>query len=388
MTASGQHPPIRVTTYAGPGAEPVMNEVPWPRIPPKGALIKIGACGVCGTDQHILKGHWPKPLPWPFTLGHELAGVIAEIGGELKTDFMGKPIGVGSKLMLPPLMPCGRCDWCLHYPETANKCLTPVYYGRYLGFDRPPHLWGGWAEYVYADLGELPGTKIYKLPDDMSLLLGSLSEPLTSCIRAFNRAAKAGGFRWNDTVVIQGTGPIGILAIAAAQEMGAGRVIAVGAPEEPRLMLAREFGAEATVNIEEIQTSEARIEAVRDIVGGYGADLVMDCSGHPSAGPEGIEFLRDGGTYVEMGQFTDAGSIQTNWHRICTKDLNVLGSWAFTANDLALGVEMLYKARDRYPWRKMQTLFPFTIEGVKDAVAKAMAMKTVKSTIVPFPELI
>ena len=142
------------------------------------------------------------------------------------------------------------------------------------------------------------------------------------------------------------------------------------------------------MNIEKIQTSEARIEAVRDIVGGYGADLVMDCSGHPSAGPEGIEFLRDGGTYVEMGQFTDAGSIQTNWHRICTKDLNVLGSWAFTANDLALGVEMLYKARDRYPWRKMQTLFPFTIEGVKDAVAKAMAMKTVKSTIVPFPELI
>ncbi|MEM7430038.1 MAG: alcohol dehydrogenase catalytic domain-containing protein, partial [Pseudomonadota bacterium] len=174
-----------------------MNEVPWPKVPPKGALIKIGACGVCGTDQHILKGHWPKELPWPFTLGHELAGVIVEIGDELKTDFMGKPIGVGSKLMLPPLMPCGHCDWCLHYPETANKCLTPVYYGRYLGFDKPPHLWGGWAEYVYVDLEELPGTKIYKLPDDMSLLLGSLSEPLTSCIRAFNRAMKAGGFKWN-----------------------------------------------------------------------------------------------------------------------------------------------------------------------------------------------
>jgi threonine dehydrogenase-like Zn-dependent dehydrogenase len=290
--------------------------------------------------------------------------------------------------MLPPLMPCGFCDWCRHYPEQANKCLTPVYYGRYLGFDKPPHLWGGWAEYVYVDLGELPGTKIYKLPNDMSLLLGSLSEPLTSCIRAFNRAIRAGGFKWNDTVVIQGTGPIGILAIAAAQEMGAGRVIAVGAPEKPRLELARAFGAEATVDIEEHTSAEARIRAVRDIVGGYGADLVMDCSGHPSAGPEGIEFLRDGGTYVEMGQFTDAGSIDTSWHRICTKDINVLGSWAFTANDLPLGVDMLYKARDRYPWRRMQTLFPFTVEGVKDAVAQAMAMETVKSTIVPFEALL
>jgi threonine dehydrogenase-like Zn-dependent dehydrogenase len=379
---------IRVTTFAGPGADPVMREVPWPKVPPKGALIKIGACGVCGTDQHILRGHWPKPLPWPFTLGHELAGVVIEIGAELETDFMGKPIGVGSRVMLPPLMPCGFCDWCKHYPEQANKCLTPVYYGRYLGFDKPPHLWGGWAEYVYVDLGELPGTKIYKLPDDMSLLLGSLSEPLTSCIRAFNRAIRAGGFKWNDTVVIQGTGPIGILAIAAAQEMGAGRVIAVGAPEEPRLQLARAFGAQATVDIHKHATAQARIEAVRDIVGGYGADLVMDCSGHPSAGPEGIEFLRDGGTYVEMGQFTDAGSIATSWHRICTKDLNVLGSWAFTANDLPLGVAMLYKARDKYPWRKMQTLFPFTVTGVKDAVAQAMAMRTVKSTIVPFEELL
>ncbi|MEM8646318.1 MAG: zinc-binding dehydrogenase [Pseudomonadota bacterium] len=387
MPANGSRT-IRVSTHSGPGSDPVINEVPWPKVPPKGALIKIGACGVCGTDQHILRGHWPKQLPWPFTLGHELAGEIVEIGDELKTDFMGKPITMGSKLMLPPLMPCGHCDWCLHYPETANKCLTPVYYGRYLGFDKPPHLWGGWAEYVFVDLGDLPGTKIYKLPDDMSLLLGSLSEPLTSCIRAFNRAMKAGGFKWNDTVVIQGTGPIGILAVAAAQEMGAGRVIAVGAPEDPRLALAREFGAEATVNIEEIQKPEDRIAAVREIVGGYGADLVMDCSGHPTAGPEGIEFLRDGGTYVEMGQFTDAGSIMTSWHRICTKDLNVLGSWAFTANDLPLGVDMLYQARDKYPWRKMQTLFPFTEDGIKDAVGQAMAMKTVKSTIIPFEDMI
>ena len=81
-------------------------------------------------------------------------------------------------------------------------------------------------------------------------------------------------------------------------------MICVGAPEEPRLKLAREFGAEATVNIEEIKSPQDRIARVREIVGHFGADLVMDCSGHPAAGPEGIEMLRDGGTYVEMGQFT------------------------------------------------------------------------------------
>lgn len=379
---------IRVATFDGPGAPPVIRRVPTPEVPPKGALIDIGCCGVCGTDLHILKGHWPKKLPWPFTLGHELAGVVRAIGPELDADFTGQALEVGSKVMLPPLMPCGFCDWCVRYPEQANKCLQPVYYGRYLGFDKAPHLWGGWAESVFVDLGELPGTKIYKLPDDMPLRLGALSEPLTSCIRAFNRARKAGGFAWGDTVVIQGSGPIGVLAVAAAKEMGAGRVIVVGAPETPRLALCRRFGAEATVDLDEATTPEARIEAVRAIVGGYGADLVMDCSGHPSAGPEGIEFLRDGGTYVEMGQFTDAGSIMTSWHRICTKDLNVLGSWAFTANDIPLGIKMLDRARDRYPWLEMQTLFAFDEAGVGAAIDAAMTMRAVKATITPRPELL
>ena len=374
---------IRVATFNGPGSSPVIQTVPRPRVPERAALIQIGACGVCGTDLHILQGHWPKPLPWPFTLGHELAGVIVEIGSLLKTDFMGQKLEVGSKVMLPPLMPCGKCHYCVHYPETANKCLTPVYYGRYLGFEKPPHLWGGWAEMVYVDLEELPGTKIYKIPDDMSLRIGTLSEPLTSCIRALNRAVRVGGFNNGDTVVIQGSGPIGVLAVAAAREMGAGRVVVIGAPEQPRLALCRRFGADATVCLDDHNSSESRIEAVRKIVGGFGADLVMDCTGHPTAGPEGIEMLRDGGTYVEMGQFTDAGAIETNWHRICTKDINLLGSWAFTANDIPLGIAMLDRARDRYPWYEMQTLFPFSEDGIADAVESARTMRSVKSTILP-----
>jgi threonine dehydrogenase-like Zn-dependent dehydrogenase len=379
---------VRVSTFAGPGAEPVIHEVPTPPVPTRGALIRIAACGVCGTDLHILKGHWPSALPWPFTLGHELAGVVVEIGQELTEDFMGEPLQAGSKVMLPPLMPCGRCFYCIHYPETANKCLTPVYYGRYLGFDRPPHLWGGWAEMVYVDLAELPGTKIYKLPDDMPLRLATLAEPLTSCIRALSRAQRAGGFRVGDTVVVQGAGPIGVLAVAAARELGAGRIVVIGGNAKPRLALCADFGAEATVCIDDVPTASARIAAVRDLVGGFGADLVIDCAGHPTAGPEGIEMLRDGGTYVEMGQFTDAGAIETNWHRICTKDLTVLGSWAFTANDIPQGIAMLDRTRDRYPWYAMQTLFPFTEQGIRDAIQAAIDMRTVKSTIVPGPALL
>jgi D-arabinose 1-dehydrogenase-like Zn-dependent alcohol dehydrogenase len=77
---------IAVVTFDGPGAPPRMNRVPRPEVPPRAALIRIDSCGVCGTDLHILKGHWPKPLPWPITLGHELTGVIDEIGPELTTE--------------------------------------------------------------------------------------------------------------------------------------------------------------------------------------------------------------------------------------------------------------------------------------------------------------
>jgi threonine dehydrogenase-like Zn-dependent dehydrogenase len=378
---------VRVITFDGPGTPPRLQRVPRPAVPKKAALIRIEACGVCGTDLHILQGHWPKPLPWPITLGHELAGVIEEIGPDLKTDFMGQSLAVGSKVMLPPLMPCGECYYCVHYPARANKCLNPVYYGRYIPFARPPHLWGGWADLVYVDLELLPGTKIYKLPDTMSTRLGSLAEPLTSCVRGLNRAIRnpgaADGFRVGDTVVIQGAGPIGLLALVAAREMGAGRVIVVGAPEKPRLELCRAFGADATVALEDCPTPADRIAAVRELAGGFGADVVLECSGHPSAGPEGIEMLRDGGTYVEMGQFTDAGSIPTNWHRICTKDLTIVGSWAFTANDIPLAIDLLQRAAHKYPWHRLQAEYPLSEVGVTQAVEDALAMRCVKATIRP-----
>ena len=120
----------------------------------------------------------------------------------------------------------------------------------------------------------------------------------------------------------------------------------------------------------------------------FGADQVLDCSGHPSAGRQGIAYLRDGGTFVQMSQFTDTGAIETNWHRFCAKDPNVLGRRAFTANDLPLGVDMPDRARNSYPGRVMQTPLPVTADGIRDAIAQAMVMRTVRSTIVPNEELI
>jgi len=143
---------IRVTTFAGPGAKPEMRTVPRPAVLDRAGLMQVGGSGVCGTDLHILRGHWPKPLNWPFTLGHELAGILVEKGAALEFDYTGQPLTAGCKVMIPPLNPCGECYYCRRYPDHAVKCLNPTYYGRYIPFKKPPHLWGGWAEMLYVDL--------------------------------------------------------------------------------------------------------------------------------------------------------------------------------------------------------------------------------------------
>jgi len=129
---------------------------------------------------------------------------------------------------------------------------------------------------------------------------------------------------------------------------------------------------------------EARIARVREIVGGTrggsGADVVMGCTGHPSAGPEGIEMPRASGLCVEMRRFPDAGPISTNRHRFVARDITIMGSWAFAEHDLLLGVPMLHQALRH----EMQTLHPFDQAGVGCTVADATAMRTVKSTIVPW----
>ena len=376
---------VRVITFDGPGTHPDLRTVRRPSVPNRGALIRIDACGVCGTDLHILQGHWPGKLPWPLTLGHELAGVVDEIGPRLTHDYMGHPLREGDRVMIPPLMACGSCHYCIHYPTRANRCLNPTYYGRKIGFQRPPHLWGGWADMVFLDLEAFPATKVFRLPDDMPSMVGTLVEPFASVTRAFNRASALGleGFKAGDSVVVQGSGPIGVLALIAARQRAAGKVVVVGAPEEPRLALCRAFGADATVSIDEHRTTDARIAAARDAVGGFGADLVVDCSGAPQAGPEGIEMLRDGGTFVEMGQFTDAGSIDTNWHRICVKEVQVLASWAFTPDEVAQAMANLYAIQDDYDWSLMQRTFPLSESGVAAAIRSAMAMECVKATILP-----
>ena len=345
---------FRVATFASPGAPPVIQMMDRPRLGRRGALIAVGACGVSDTDLRDLNG----------TPGDEAAGLLEEMGSELTTDSLGNPLKPGVKVLIPSFVPCLRCVVCLHHPDHALGCLRPI------------HLRGGWADHVHVDFGEHPGARLYRLPDDMPLWLASLTAPFATAMRALRRAQTAGGFPPGATVVVHGTGAIALLAVAAAQEMGAGRIIATGGPEEPFLRLCRQFGAEATIGAD---VPNDTIDIVRETVGGLGADLIVS---HGYAATDGLAMLRTGGVCVEMGPGPSAVPSLVPAD-IADRDLLLIGSRGHGPSDLPAAIRMLHRARGRYPFLKMLTRYPLTAAGVSAAVSE----QAIRPTLVPNAEI-
>jgi L-iditol 2-dehydrogenase len=149
-----------------------------------------------------------------------------------------------------------------------------------------------------------------------------------------------GPVEWGDVVVIQGAGPVGLAALSIARQSGASRVIVVGGPAH-RLELARSFGADVTFDIADLKTPKERIEAAIGATGGFGADVVIECVGHPEAVNEGIEMCRDGAKFLVLGQYANAGNISFNPHTITRKQLQVIGSWGFEPRHVHKAITLL-----------------------------------------------
>ena len=182
--------------------------------------------------------------------------------------------------------------------------------------DQPPHLLGGYAEFHYLQ----PRTNIFKLPDDLPTesVIGA-GCALNTALHGIERT----GISHRDIVVVQGAGPVGIAALACAKTAGAAQVIVLGAPKH-RLEMAKRFGADHVINIEEVKTSAERITAIRDLTRGYGADVVLECVGAPPVVVEGMEMCRDGGKYLILGHYCDAGTVTWNPHVVTRKQLQVI----------------------------------------------------------------
>jgi L-iditol 2-dehydrogenase len=331
-----------------------LKEFPEPKLENGMMLVKILNAGICGTDRHVFEGK--MHVEFPVIPGHENIGVIEKIQGKAK-DVDGNPLKEGDRITFDSTYwKCGECYYCRWLPSNYGTtfCERAKSYG-FMNCDNPPHLLGGWAEKIVL----YPGTWIYRIPEKLSNDEAVLVDVLASASgverAVFHASWLNMGLGLGQTVVIQGAGAVAVSAAIKAQLLGATKIIMVGGPKH-RLDLAKKFGVDETLNIMDVRDAGERVKKVRELTEGIGADVVVECAGVPSAVPEGLEMLRHGGVYVELGHFTDTGTAVINPHKhLCYKDVTLIGQWAYSSAQYKKDLALLVRHRDHFPFDKLVT---------------------------------
>lgn len=322
--------------------EPIeVRTLPEPDVEPGAIVLETIYSEVCGTDVHLHHGRLAG-VPYPIIPGHVSVGRVVETGGEV-VDVEGRTVRRGDVVtFLDVHETCNACWYCL-VAKATTRCPHRRVYG--ITYSSDEGLLGGWCERIYLK----PGVKSVRLPDEVSperMIAGGCG--LATSIHALQRAQ----IRLGDRVAVQGSGPVGLSAAILALLSGAGGVVVVGDPPN-RLEVAREFGVDAVVSVGET-TAEERVEAVWDWTEGRGADVTIEATGVPSAVKEGMRMTRDGGRYVVVGQYTDAGEVTINPHEdINRKHLEVRGSWGFDYSHFYRGIQILARHGETVGWERM-----------------------------------
>lgn len=377
---------VRAAVLVRPGHMEI-QEFPYPTLEQGAMLIKIAMCGICGTDKHTYQGHSKQyagtkaesSTPFPIIMGHEIVARVAEINGEYR-DFAGQLLKPGDRITLCPDYVCGHCWYCRNtfgYPW----CENVRGYGNAFSSAQSPHLFGGYAEYMYI----LPGTFVYKVPDSLPDEVAVLTElfDVSAAVEAAKEVYSLAnlGFACGDTVVVQGVGPMGLCFLIKARMMGAGHIIALD-QSDYRLHMAGRFGADYTLNVRET-TSQERIEFVRDMTSGRGADLVLECAGVPEAVVEGLEMLRKCGTYIEAGNFADTGEVSFNPHRLlCAKNVRLIGVTNHPFTGYYAAMRLMEKYAATFPFHEIVT-HRYPLSQAHEALLKSMQPDCMKVVITP-----
>ncbi len=380
---------VKAAVMVEPGRIEV-QEFPFPALAPGAALLRVEMCGICGTDRHTWRGETRQYAgtaaesctPFPIIPGHELIGTIAELDDRARPrlDFDGRPVRVGDRVALCPDVICGTCHACRH-TFAFPWCENLRGYGNSLTCATPPHLFGGWAEYLYV----LPEAFLYHVPEALPLRVAVMAELMAVSynldkLREFSTLAGE-GFATGCTVVIQGAGCMGMCHLIKARVMGAGCIVATDVSQY-RLDLARQFGADHTLDVTRT-TAQERVEAVRELTGGRGADIVVECVGTAAVVPEGLEMTRKGGVYLETGNFVDTGAVALNPHRhLCARNIRLFGMTNHPFIGYTPSMELLVREAARFPFERFVT-HEYPLAQAEAALERSFAADRLKVVVVP-----
>jgi threonine dehydrogenase-like Zn-dependent dehydrogenase len=362
---------VRAVVMPGPHRPLELRSFPEPRPAAGGAVLETVASEVCGTDVHLHHGRLAG-VPYPIIPGHVVCGRLRETSGAVR-DVEGNEVPPGALVTFYDVFGiCGACWHCL-VAKAGTRCPHRRVYG--ITASAEDGLLGGWAEQV--DLR--PGVRVVRLPDgidERDFLGGGCGLP--TALHAVERA----GIALGDTVVVQGSGPVGLNALIFAQLAGALRVLVVGGGPA-RLEAARRLGADDTLDVLAVEDAGARVRFVMDRTRGRGADVVIEASGNPAAVREGLEMVRDAGRYVVVGQYTDAGDVSLNPHRhLNRRHVTLMGCWGYEFTHLYRAVALLARHRDRFRWRELVTR-EYTLEEAGQALEDMAGLAIVKGLIRP-----
>ena len=347
-----------------------VKEFAIPELQDDDILVKVEGCGVCGTDVHEWKGD-PFGLA-PVTLGHEGTGEILALGKNVKCDTAGNPIKVGDKIVTS-VISCGECYICRNHPADTNLCDKQGIFGLIHHSDANPFT-GWFATHL---LIRAKGAT-YFVVNDLDLKERMLLELACVCVHALKRAQSTGLINFNSKVLVQGLGPVGLTMISVLRAAGINHVIAVdGTPK--RLEMAKKLGAKTVINFKETPALEDRVKIVKNAANGVGADFAFQCTGAPVAAKDIYEYIRRGGGLCEMGFFVNNGSYEVNPHfAMCNKEINLVGSWAYTAADYPTTMAFLRQAREmNIPIKELIT-HSYSLDQLNEAMEMNISQQGIK----------
>jgi threonine dehydrogenase-like Zn-dependent dehydrogenase len=328
-----------------------LRELPIPDIDADSALLRIEACGICGSDVEQYTGTLPVRLP--LIPGHEPLGIIERIG-ERAAQRWG--VGVGDRVAVETLIPCGHCRACIEGRYQVCRGRGAMFGYAYVPLSHPPGLWGAYADYMYLD----PGSLVHVVRKDIPANLAVLFNPLGA------------GFRWaveipdtgpGDTVLVLGPGQRGLAAVIAAHAAGADMIMVTGLRRDAaKLALARELGADHVINVED----EDVRQRVHELTDGRGADVVVEVASYATQTVvEALHCVATGGRIVLAGVkgFKPVDGFVSDL--VVVKEVTIKGAFGVTHRAYAAAIRLIESGR--LPLAKLHT-HDFRLEDADRAI--------------------
>jgi 5-exo-hydroxycamphor dehydrogenase len=344
-----------------------LREVPDPAVPGEGLLARVTMGGICGTDAHRLAGHVPPP-PAAIALGHEAVGRVLALHEATSTDSAGAPLAVGDRILWYPPAACGRCHACT-VRRDPSACPR-------IDWPSPADRAGPAGFQEVAALG--PRVAVFRIPDHVpDAAAAAFGCALPTVLSGLDRIdpVPAGG-----SVVVLGSGPVGLAAVLALGRTDLERLVTVGTGTD-RLAAARSFGATDTLDLARTTTDERRA-AVLDLTGGRGADLVVEAAGVAAAVTDGLELLGHGATLLVLGLYSGDGVLPVDVVRLNNRSQRIVGSVGSHAGHVFRGLELVARAQPALGLDRLVT-GRYPLENIAEAIKVTEAGEVVKAVVEP-----